>query len=390
MRVDPLDAVRLLEGGGERAELELVAADIRELLSEGVPAEEIAVVMRSPGASADLLEEVFAAAGIPFALERRRHLGDTAIGRALLGLLRCLPASAAGASAGEPGDLLAWLRAPGLLQRPEFADWLEITARRTGAQSAAQARILWEERHWRLDTIDQLAQAAERGPAALIERAIRELQWLFAAPRSGSARVLGEDELDEARALSAGLGALAELRELAAAAPELAPGDGPELARWLERVEVVSGQRPVQGAVAVLDPLALRARRVRALFVCALQEGVFPARARPQPLLSEEERGRLAEASGLRLGEHQDPLAAERYLLYAAVSRPQELLVLSWHVADDDGNPTARSLFVDDICDLFEEKLGSERVRRPLGAAEAAGRSRSTARGARPPGGDLR
>ena len=92
-RVDPVDAVRLLEGGGERAELELVAGDIAELLHEGMAAEEIAVVMRSPGASADLLEEVFAAAGIPFALERRRHLGDIAIGRALVGLLRCLPAA---------------------------------------------------------------------------------------------------------------------------------------------------------------------------------------------------------------------------------------------------------------------------------------------------------
>ena len=48
------------------------------------------------------------------------------------------------------------------------------------------------------------------------------------------------------------------------------------------------------GTVAVLDPLALRARRVRALFLCGLQEGVFPARPRPQPLLAEEERRRLA------------------------------------------------------------------------------------------------
>ena len=35
----------------------------------------------------------------------------------------------------------------------------------------------------------------------------------------------------------------------------------------------------------MLDPLALRARRVRALFLCGLQEGVFPAPARPEPYL---------------------------------------------------------------------------------------------------------
>jgi len=386
-RVDPGAHVRMLEGGGERAELELVAGGIEALLGDGVPAEEIAVVMRSPGASAALLEEVFADAGIPFALERRRRLNDTAIGRALLGLLRCLPpAAAAGGPAGTAADLLAWLRAPGLLERPEFADALELRVRKEGVRSASRARALWEERHWTLDTIDQLGRAAERGPGALIERVVRELQWLFAAPRRRAAPVLAVEEAEEARALSAARGALAELRELARAAPELAPADGPALARALERAVVFGGARPTRGMVAVLDPLALRARRVRALFLCCLQEGVFPARAQPEPLLSEDERRRLAETSGLRLGVREDPLAAERYLLYAAVSRPRELLVLSWHVADDEGEPTARSLFVDDLCDLLAETLSEQRLRRPLGAVESPGepepRPRLAGRGA--------
>ncbi|HEY4896442.1 MAG TPA: PD-(D/E)XK nuclease family protein [Solirubrobacteraceae bacterium] len=371
-RVDPGAALRMLEGGGERAELELLARDVAGLLADGMAAEDIAIVMRSPGHSADLLEEVLAASAIPYALERRLSLGDTAVGRALVGLLRCLPGSAGTAPAGELGDLLAWLRSPGLLQRPELADALEIRARRRGALSAGRAREMWEERHWPLETIDQLQAASERGPGPLMDRAARELQWLFLAPRRGRAALLDRDGSDEARALSAGRAALAELRELARSAPELAPSDGPELARVLERVEVFAGQRPAAGAVAVLDPLALRARRVRALYVCCLQEGVFPARGRPQPLLGEQERRRLAETAGLRLGEPEDQLAAERYLLYAAVSRPSELLVLSWHVADDEGEPTARSLFVEDISDLFEPTLGEERRRRPLGAAEPA------------------
>jgi ATP-dependent helicase/DNAse subunit B len=166
--------------------------------------------------------------------------------------------------------------------------------------------------------------------------------------------------------------AFAELRELARLAPELAPGSARELAELLGSLTLLSGESPAAGAVAVLDPLALRARRVRALFVCGLQEGVFPARARPQPLFGEDDRRRLAEVSGLQLGEHEDLLAAERYLLYAALSRPEELLVLSWHAADDDGQPTSRSLFVDDVCDLFDRSLFDDRARRSLGASDAA------------------
>jgi ATP-dependent helicase/DNAse subunit B len=368
-RVDAGAAVRLLEGGGERAELELVAREITVLLEQGMAPEEIAVLVRPAGTSMDLLEEVFSAAAFPFALQRRRPLGDTAIGRAILGLLRCVPARD-GSPAGELGDLLAWLRAPGLLEHVALADSLELRARRSGALSSGQARALWEERHWRLEAIDRLGEAQGRGAAALFERAARELYWLFCAPRRAAASVLGEHELDEASALAAGRRALSELRELARIAPDLAPVEAADLARCLQRIEIVSGESSVPGAVSVLDPLALRARRVRALFVCGLQEGAFPARARPRPFLAEEERRRLAETSGLRLGQQEDVLAAERYLLYAALSRPEEQLILSWHVANDDGEATSRSLFVDDVCDLFKERLSRDRRRRPLGAVD--------------------
>jgi ATP-dependent helicase/DNAse subunit B len=375
-RVDPAGAVRLLEGGGERAELELVAGEIRGLLESGMPAEEIAVVIRSLPAGLDLLEEVFAAAGVPCALQRRRRFADTGSGGALIGLLRCVPdASAPGADGGpaQARDLLAWLRAPGLLERPELADRLEQRARRAGVASAAGARRLWEERNWPLETIDRLAQTAmARSPGvALIDAATRELDRIFAAPRRGRAEVLSPDQLDEARALAAARRALSELRELARLAPELAPRRAGELAQALADVEFTSGQAPGPGAVAVLDPLGLRARRVRALFVCGLQEGVFPAPGRPRPYLAEEERRRLAETSGLRLGEPEDPLAAERYLLYAAVSRPEEILYLSWHLADDEGAPSARSLFLDDVLDLYDHALLDGRATRALGTVAA-------------------
>ena len=384
-RAEP--ALQLMQGGGERAELELVADRIAGLLAGGMNPEEIAVVVRRPGATAPLLGEVFAAAGIPFAMPVKRPFADTAAGRALLGVLRCVPVPG-GAAAGTPADLLAWLRAPGWLERPEMADALELEVRRRGLRGVAEARARWEERHFPLETIDRLAQAQARGPAALADRAARELLRLFAAPRRGRAAVLDPREMDEARALAGGRSALAELRELARFAPDAAPASAAELAGVLAGLEVNSGELPGPGRVAVLDPLSLRARRVRALFVSGLQEGAFPLRARPQALLGERERGKVAQASGLRLASAEDVLAAERYLFYAVISRPEELLVLSWHETDDDAAPLSRSLFVDDACDLFGPELFERRERRALGALDAAASSRPRA-GVLPAGGRL-
>lgn len=388
-------AVRLLEGGGERAELELVASEILALLDRGVQPAQIAVIVRRAGLPLELLEEVFTAAGVPFAVRRETPFADTAIGGALVGLLRCVPAPARAApdaapprpQAGKLGDLLAWLRAPGLLEQPALADRLELAARRAGALDARAARALWEERNWPLDTIDRLREAQVRGAAALCDRAAGELHRLFCAPRRAAARVLCEHELEDAAALAVGRRALAELRELARSAPEVAPADAAALADALARLEIAGGEREAApaDAVAVLDPLALRARRVRVLFACGLQEGVFPAHARAQPLLAEEERRRVAEVSGLRLGEQEDTLAAERYLFYAALSRPQEQLFLSWHVADDDGEPTPRSLFVQDVCDLFDEQLMLSRARRAVGAVDATPSPTATPAGAAQP-----
>ncbi len=390
-RVQPGDAVRLLEGGSPRAELELVAGEVRALLDNGVPAGEIAIAHRAPETIAGLLGEVLEDFEIPHTLRGRVFFAHTAIGRGLLGLLRCAVGSTVsdGEAAqrtggdtrrgGQLGDLLAWLRAPGVLDRVELVDRLEASARRQGVTGAERARDLWEAEHWPLDRIDRVREAAAEGARALADALVVELERLFRAPRRAVAAVLNEWELEDARALAAGRRALEQLRELARSAPALAPRPD-ELFEVLQRLEVPAGERVGAGAseehaaglpgrVAVVDPLSLRARRVRMLYLCGLQENVFPAPARPHPLLAEEDRRRLAHASGLVLRAEPDALAAERYLLYALVSRPEERLTLSWHTAGEDGAPVAPSLFVDDVCDLFADTLRRQTVRRAGGAA---------------------
>jgi ATP-dependent helicase/DNAse subunit B len=363
---DPGGGVVLLEGGGERAELELVAAHVARLMrEEGFAPEEIAVVLREPRDHAALVADVFGAAGVPIALSRTVRAGHTALGRGLLALLRCALLD------GSPDDLVAWLRTPGKLARSALADRVEAEIRRTGARTVAEARALWERAHpdFPLDELDRVAGAHARGAAALCERLAGEAAALFAAPWRGRAAVLAGAEAVDARVAGALRAALGELGALAERAPDLAPAPA-ELARALDALEVFAGEggrAGSPGAVEVTSPLRIRARRVRALFVCALQEGVFPRPGRPEPFLGDAERRALNAASGLRLALREDQLDAERFLFYAALSRPTDLLALSWHAADDEGDPVVRSLFVDDVLDLLDPRPDVER--RPLGAA---------------------
>jgi ATP-dependent helicase/DNAse subunit B len=126
-------------------------------------------------------------------------------------------------------------------------------------------------------------------------------------------------------------------------------------------------------AVTICDALSLRARRVRALFICGVQDGVFPASAREESFLGSSERAELAQASGLALSVPSDQLAAERYLFYALCSRPTARLRLSWHAAGDDGEPALASLFVEDLLDCFAPALYEQRRTRAAGSLSPVG-----------------
>jgi ATP-dependent helicase/DNAse subunit B len=349
-RVDPGDAVALLEAAGERAEAELVAGQVLALLRHGVAAEEIAVVYRSLASAAPVISPVFAGYGIPVSIDRQIAFGHTALGRGLLALARCalLPESHASAQ-----DLIDYLRTPGLLERIEVVDKLELEVRRDGLTTAGQAR---ERLGFELAELDALRAA--RDPAAQLARHARRLQ---AAPHRRAAAVLGGAERLDAAALATILRAVDELEELGESP------DGSELIELLERLEVADHGGPSSGGVVVAEPLAIRARRFRAVFVCSLQEGEFPRQGAPEPFLSDERRRELAVASGLRVPRAADARGRARYRFYAAGSRATERLVLSYQSSDEEGNLQLPSPFVADVADLLEPGWRERRQRRLLG-----------------------
>ncbi len=347
-RIDPGPAVTLLEAGGERAEAELVGERILELLRAGVPGDEIVVVYRSPARAAALLRRVFSQYGIALADTAAVRFGHTPLGQALLGGARCgLLGDRARAQ-----DLLDYLRAPGLLERPEVADSLEAEIRRAGLGTAAQAR---ERLGWELGELDALAGAPDPG------RELGRLAGrLFAAPHRGLAPVLDRSQELDARALGQLHRALEELDELS-----LAPA-GEELIELLAALPVPSGAAPGPGEVLLADPEEIRARRFSVVFACGLQEGEFPRPGRPEPFLSDERRWELALASGLRLRPREDSLAAERYLFYATLSRATDRIFLSYRSSDEEGNLALPSPFIADVAELLAPGWAAGRERRLL------------------------
>ncbi len=330
--LDPGEAIQLLEAGGELAEAELVAAAVLALLRAGTRPEEIAIVSRAPA----LFERVCTSYGVPVAAPREIPFGHTPVGRGVLALARCaLPGSEV-----PPDELVKYLRAAGDGQQ---ADELEARARREGLRTVPSDG----------DEVTAVARAADPVAELLIQA-----QRLLTTRRAGRAPVLDRREELDAHAVSALARAADELAELGEVV------GGPELIELLESLTVPAPSAPE--GVLISDPLAIRARRFRAVFVTGLQEGEFPVPAAPEPLLSDDHRRELAAVSGLRLRTSDDTLARERYLFYACVSRATERVVLSYRSSDEEGSLALASPFIRDVADLLVPEWPERRRRRLL------------------------
>jgi hypothetical protein len=149
---------------------------------------------------------------------------------------------------------------------------------------------------------------------------------------------------------------------------ELGGEAGPEATvASLERAPVRLARSREPGRVAVLDLRDARTRRFDAVFLCGLEEGVLPGRPRETPLLPDETRSALEEASPRRRVVRPDRLERDRYLFYAACTRARHLLVLVREAASDDGRPLEASPFWAEARSRFApDDVARATVRRPL------------------------
>ena len=343
--VDPFDGgLALLSSAGERGEAEAVGLEIARLLDAGTGADAIVITLRSPSLEGPRFASVMREMGIPATLEAHLPLASTAVGRSLLALCR------AASDDGDPADVIAHLRTDAAFRQTR-TDWAERAVARREAESVEQLLERWGETppaHLRRVFEERSPEDRVRA-VAVSARRIAEAVHREQAPLAGERSVGVPLDPIELRAGVAAAELLEELAEVAAL-PGIDPPDLADAANAIESATVRSWQGSAEGRVRILSPYRVRAGRAEHLFCCGLQEGSFPGRGTPDPLLGDESRNRLG-IPALRRTE-QD--SEERYLFSVCVSRPTKSLTLSWRSSDEEGHPAARSPFVDEALDLLE------------------------------------
>ena len=107
--------------------------------------------------------------------------------------------------------------------------------------------------------------------------------------------------------------------------------------------------------------------QARVVFLCGLNDGVFPQRSSEEGMLNDSERRKL-ESLGIRLGpDSRFRSFQEKFLFYLAAGRAGEQLYLSYILADDDGGAMEPSSWIRQI----EEKGYVKEVGHESGTIEA-------------------
>jgi RecB family exonuclease len=374
----------------EQEELSALIGHIEELLRSGLAPGQIAIVHRNPQRVAPALITLLERARLPYSASLARPFGGSAIGAALLGLLRVV------AGSGDLEDLLAYLRAPGSGFTREALFELEGAALRAGIRDVERALSLLRGGAGGAEAssaLDQECFALGQGdvPAAAGELLMRLFTNAY-APLEGALGRAGESE---AAALRAGVSALAGVADLRVALQAAgagrsallgeaiaAPGQlAAALARLRFHHRVQHGE--ARSAIALCDPVSLSAQRPRALLLCGCNDGIFPSTTRSPGLLGEQDRALLGDC-GVPLPPSSDPPAGERALFAGCLGAARGQLLISFSESTDQGRPLAPS-------PLLQEQLGDLRAADAIGdlrAADAIGDRGASgrARAGRPPG----
>jgi RecB family exonuclease len=285
------------------AEVRGVLAQVKVLLADGVPLDDIVVVARDDASYGPTVLSVAREYGVPVQALYRVPVSDTRVGY-WLDLL--FEAMAGGFPFETTARFLAhplgpgipsgrWARARKVHPKGDEA-WEEV--------GVDLSSLVWPEENTRSGWIDRFGELFE---AYALDRKV--ISW----PR-------------EVAALAAAKAAVGWLGE---PAEETISRE-----RFVEEVEEVlrstsTPAHPAREGVALHTPLSLYGARYRHVFTMGLTEGGFPPSVADDPALDFHERKRLRER-GIRLELADERARRERLSFWTLLQVPQERLVLSY------------------------------------------------------------
>jgi DNA helicase-2/ATP-dependent DNA helicase PcrA len=293
------EAVRVYEVEDEHAEARFVAAEIAELVEEGLNGSEIAVFYRT-NAQSRVLEDVLVRQGVAYQVIGGPRFYERAEIKDVIAYLQVID---------NPYDAVSLQR---IANRPRRGIG-DTTLARLSSYADARGISLWEA----------LEFPEEAGVGARPLQAVNQLRTLIQSLMAGALelevpdlvqRVLersGYFESLEAERTIEAQGRIENLQELVGVAIEYQQAaEEPSLSTFLQEISLYSDQDAMRGEASLVTLMTLhnaKGLEFRAVFMIGMEEGIFP-------------HSRSIE---------EQSLEEERRLAYVGMTRARERLVLT-------------------------------------------------------------
>lgn len=386
------EQIKVLAVAGQRNELEVIAAEVKRLLLQGVLPEEISVAFRSTLEYGDLIEETFTAAGIPYFLGVEQDFSKFPVVRAIFAFLQIeienwsfdSMMSILDSNYFSP-DWPAYQEGKAVRSLSRVLRQLKIDSGKNDVLNALEkasgkaselvdkypGRPKWEAHLQETEAAYQLAKRFSEATQRLQGKELF-VNWIdilislaneFGLSKAWNGDGTENDPLSKRdqfvwdRFQKLLFHAVTQVEEIElfhqreAVPLDLASFRG--LLLDLLEQQTISLQADESGRVSVLDASQLRNLSIPYLFVGGLSEASFPRSHREDCLYSEKERGELQQC-GLSLKLHANQQQEEMLLFYEVITRFAKQLVLSYPAISSTGQPLFPSPYLTTLIDLFQ------------------------------------
>ncbi len=150
------------------------------------------------------------------------------------------------------------------------------------------------------------------------------------------------------------------------------------LERFANILEIGLGEYKVGLIPAALDQVLVgsversKSHEVKALYILGVNDGIFPAAAAEEGILSDLDRAALNQAGVELASDTRTKAFDEQYLVYRALATAGSYLRLSWPIADQEGRTMRPSMIISRLRKLYPSISEGSNVLKPAsGQAES-------------------